>query len=247
MERSTSQSTSRTVDSSYTATSYSSGYYSTGYSSAGPSPTTDGVFFEHTPRTSAFPTSYPEAHDTTHLLSALGAQYHHTGQQLPQELQFYNPLQHLFDERRGSIEDAARQATEDARSLIANERALGQYELAVVTFQAVEEARRRLEKQRLEASPRAAVQSIVYELLHQQFLDPDGCYTDTNLILQEAAYQLQVQVQGEEALDICYLAIVSVLAQLSADLEAECYGRSTSTSISTAETSSLHPTTSSTR
>ncbi|KAK3305382.1 uncharacterized protein B0T15DRAFT_511304 [Chaetomium strumarium] len=245
MERSTSQSTSRTADSSYTATSYSSGCYSTGYSSAGPSPITDGVLLEHTQ--SAYPTSYPEAHDTAHLLSALGAQYHHAGQQLPQELQFCSPLQH-FDGRMGSIEDAARQATEIARSLIANERALGPYELGVVTFQAVEEARQRLEKQGLEASPRAAVQRVVYELLHRQLNDADGCYTDANLVLEEAAYQLQVQVQGEEALDICYLAIVSVLAELRADLEAECYGPSTSTStntsMSTAETSSFHPTTS---
>ncbi|KAK4240221.1 hypothetical protein C8A03DRAFT_13431 [Achaetomium macrosporum] len=237
MERSTSQSTSRTVDSKYTATSSSSGCYSADYVSIGPSLAKDGAFFDEPP--TLYPASYSEAHDTAHLLSALGAQYQHTSQQLPQELQFYSPLQH-FDRRMGSIEDAARQATENARSLITNERALGQYNLSVITFQAVEEARQRLEKQGLEASPRAAVQNIVYELLHRLFIDTDCCYTDTNLILEEAAYQLQVQVQGEEALDICYLAIVSVLAMLRADLEAECYGPNASA----VETPSFHPTTS---
>ncbi|SPQ26635.1 eae1197e-011a-48e8-8355-605b1624e0aa [Thermothielavioides terrestris] len=222
MQRSMSQSTSRTVDSSYTASSYSSGYYSTSYSSTGLPPIEDETCFESAPAV-VYSAPYLEPDDTDHLLSATGSQYQQSGQKLPQALQLYTPLQ-LFDSKVASIEEAAEQATLNARSRIARVGAYGLRELSVVKCELVEEARQALQGQGLEATHRAAVQKVVYEVLHRHFNDIEASYVDPSSVLDEAAYQLQGWLQGPEALKICYLAIVAVLAELRKNLAAECSG-----------------------
>jgi hypothetical protein len=66
---------------------------------------------------------------------------------------------------------------------------------------------------------RAAVQSVLYQQLYRQFNDMDHFHTDTKTILEEAAYQLQLRLQGPKVFDICCCAIGVTLIQLRADLE----------------------------
>lgn len=206
MQRSSSQSTAYTVDSNYTASTDL-----TDYSAC------------HDPSASLYQYAYGEPPDTEHLLCATGSQYHHNNTQLRQSLQLYSPLQ-LFYSRIGSIENAARQATESARFLISSQGSYGLAGLSVITSDAVEEALRRLQEQGQDSSPRAAVQHVLRAHLYRQFrdmdMDPLFLTTDPLAVLEEAAYQLQLCLQGPKVLGICYYAIVAVLAQLARDLEA---------------------------
>lgn len=224
MQRSNSQSTSCTVDSSYTTSSYSSGYYTTDYSSTGAASIEDGAYYDTSPTSSFFypPSSSEVVEDTDQLLAATGSQYQHSGQQLPQVLQLSSPLK-LFDSRMGNIEGAAKQATEYASSLVAGPQPVGGYAMSVITCEAVEDALSR-GWDGGEEPVRAAVQDVLYQQLHRQFNDVDQPYVEAGMILGEAAYQLQVRLRGPEVVDICYYAIVAVLAQLRADLQAEQYG-----------------------
>ncbi|GAB1316224.1 hypothetical protein MFIFM68171_06434 [Madurella fahalii] len=207
MQRSSSQSTTYTVGSSYTTSTDL-----TDYSSFSQSPI-DG------PSTSHYQYPYPHSQDTDHLLSATGSQYQHSDRQLPQVLQLSSPLQ-LFNGSFGSIEEAARQATEYARSLIDSQGSYGLANLSIVSSEAVDEALWRLQEQGGDSSPRAAVQDVLHQHLYRQFTDIGQLQSDPNIALEEAAYQLQLRLQGPKVLDICYYAIVATLAQLARDLEA---------------------------
>lgn len=207
MQRSSSQSTTHTVGSSYTASTDL-----TDYSSFGPSPI-EG------PSTSLYHFSYAQPQDADHLLSATGSQYQHSDRRLPQDLQLSSPLQ-LLNGSFGSIEEAARQATEYARTLIDSQGSYGLAGLSVVTSEAVDEALWRLQEQGQDSSPRAAVQDVLHQHLYYHFRDMSQFQSDPSIALEEAAYQLQLRLQGPEVLDICYYAIVATLAQLARDLEA---------------------------
>ncbi|KAL2022021.1 hypothetical protein VTK56DRAFT_6261 [Thermocarpiscus australiensis] len=179
-------------------------------------------FTSHDSSPSWYTWSSSEPQDPSQLLSSTGSQDQLSSQQLPQALQLSNPW--LFHREVGSIEEAARQATGYANSLILSQQPLRGDWPSVVTSEAVEVALQKLREQGLDASPRAAVQDVLHQELHRRFNNTDQTHTDTSKILEEAAYQLQLRLQGPEVSEICYYAILSVLAGLATDLENDYWG-----------------------
>jgi hypothetical protein len=93
--------------------------------------------------------------------------------------------------------------------------------LLVVTCDVVDEALWRLQDQGQDSSPRAAVQDVLYRHLYRQFKDGEQFQEDPSRTLREAAYQLQLRLQGPKVPEICYYALLAVLAKLAEDLRAE--------------------------
>lgn len=216
MQRTDSQSTS---SSWCTANTSSSGYRPTAYSSSnGTAFTEEGTDGETSPDLLLYtcPSSQPQ--DADYILSATGSQHHmYVGQPIPQDLQFLSPSQ-LFDCEITDIEQAARRATRNASSLILSGASSGEGKPFVITHKAVDEELRRGRSRDQEAA-RAAVQNVLYKQLYRKFHDMDHYSTDAAGILDEAAYQLQLRLQGPEVSEICYYAISIVLAKLRQDLE----------------------------
>ena len=71
---------------------------------------------------------------------------------------------------------------------------------------------------------RLAVQAVLRQQLDLRFGDTDHFYPEIVRLLQEAAYQLQIRLQGPDVIDICFLAIAAVLASLTGNLEADNNG-----------------------
>lgn len=213
MERSDSQSTSCTVDSTYTT-----GSHSTSYSSTGATSIEDNDYYGE-PASSLYAFGgYSEPQAADHLLSATGSQYQHAEQQIPQALQISTPLQ-IFDTIIPSIGEAARQATESAASLIFHQQQrFGRGGPPVISSGAIEDALLGSQAYGQEAS-RAAVQAVLHQQLWRQFNELDHFSTDTTSILEEAAYQLQLRLQGPRVFDICLCAIAAILTKLRVDLE----------------------------
>lgn len=231
MQRSDSQSTNCTVDSSHTTST--SGYSSaTDYSFVDPALTADGNWQE----TSSYPDPSPffEYHDTNHVLSATGSQYQQSGHQLPQTLHLASPLQ-PFSTQSG-IEDAARQATLAANSLVINRQSFQHGGPSHITFDAVEEALQRHQQLGSEEPVRPAVQEVLYQQLYSRFRDVDHFYPDIIRALEEAAYQLQVRLQGPNVIDICFLAIVTVLVELTGDVGSDTTTTTTANGLSSGST-----------
>ncbi|KAK4126670.1 hypothetical protein N657DRAFT_661066 [Parathielavia appendiculata] len=227
MERSESQSTSCTVDSNYTASaSFSRLSSPTEYSS-------ESAFFIDDDylhcQASSYPdpTSFDELRNANHMLSATGSQYqesdHHmlsaTGFQyqesdhhLPRVPQLSSASQPLNSQ--ASIEKAAWRATLAANSLVITRPSFGDHGPSVITFEAVEEALQRQLEQGFEEPVRPAVQDILYQELSPRFHKMDLFHAEMTRILEEAAYQLQIRLQGPKVIDICYYAIVAILARL---------------------------------
>lgn len=212
MERSDSQSTSCTIDSSYTIST--SGHSSaTDYSSVDSAFTAGGKWQE----ASSYPDpgSFFEYPDTNHMLATTGSQYQETGHQLPQALHLSSPLQPLTT--RAGIEEAARQATMAANILIINQQSVGDGGPSFITSEAVEEALQWHQDQGTEEPVRPAVQDVLYRQLYPCFSDIDHSSTDISRILEEAAYQLQIRLQGPNVLGICFYAILTILVELTTD------------------------------
>jgi hypothetical protein len=221
MQRSDSQSTTCTVDSSYTTSTVVSGYTSaTDPSSIESALAEDGTYRD----TSSYPDpcSFYEPSDANLMLSATGSQYHQSDHQLPQALQLSSPLQPL--NTQAGNEEAAWQATLVANSLIIDRRSFGDGGPSLITSEAVEEALQRHRDQGTEEPVRPAVQDVLYQQLHPRFGDTDHYYTEIIRLLEEAAYQLQIRLQGPKVLDICFYAIVAVLAELTGDPDADNNG-----------------------
>ena len=201
MKRSSSQSTTCTVD---------SGYYSTGRPSVKTGFTEPDTCDQPLPdRNQEY---FYEAQPTDQLLSATGSQYQYIGQQIPAVLQFISPLQ-LFDSVIPSIEEAARQATDDAAILM-----MGAGGPSFISDSAILEALSRRQEEDEESALRAAIQDVLYQHLYRQFNGVEQLAVDTAQILEEAAYQLQRWIQGPRKFDICYCAICATLVQLRGDL-----------------------------
>ena len=205
MERCFSGSTDRTAGSNYTThTSYSAHSSATAYS------THDFIF----PKDEADqgPLSYPdppavyELQDLNHFLSA-------TGDQFSQEPCPSSPLE-PFTTKVGR-EDAAWQATHAAHIMITNPQLFWNTSPSFITAEAVDEAIQGYREQGVDEPARPGVQDVLSQHLYVRFraIEPFS-YPEIGQILKEAAYQLQVRLQGPEALDICYLAIAAVLAEL---------------------------------
>jgi len=225
MLRTDSQSTSCTVDSSYTTSTVVSGYSSaTDFSSVEHALPEDDAYCER----SAYPDPCSiyeppyEPVDANHILSATGSQYFQNGHQLPQALQLSSPLPAL-----GTLagnEHAARQATFVAASLIINGQPFGNSNSSLITSEAIEEALKARRDQGMEEPVRPAVQDVLYRQLQPLFGDIDHYYADIIRLLEEAAYQLQIRLQGPEVLEICSVAIAVVLAMLTGNTEADNSG-----------------------
>ncbi|KAK4154172.1 hypothetical protein C8A00DRAFT_14691 [Chaetomidium leptoderma] len=219
MQRSDSQSTTCTVDSSYTTGTVFSGCSSvTDYSSIDPALTEEGTYGEILSYPD--PCSFYEAPDAAQMLSATGSQYQQSGHLLPQALHLTSHLQQ-FSTQPG-IEDAAWHATLAAKSLTASRLSFEDGGTSFITSEAVEEALQSYHGHGAEEPVRPAVQEVLYQQLQPRFGDVDHFYTDITMILEEAAYQLQSRLQGPEVLEICFYAIVTVLAKLmGGDTEAD--------------------------
>ncbi|KAH6617261.1 hypothetical protein F5144DRAFT_499089 [Chaetomium tenue] len=222
MQRSDSQSTACTINSSYTASTVVSGYSSATDFSLESTLPEDGTYRE----TSSYPDpcSFHDTLDANHMLSATGSQYQQSGTQIPQGLQLPSTLQ-LFSTQAGN-EEAAWQATQAANSLIVNRQTFSGGGPFLVTSEAVEEALRRHQGQSDEEPVRLAVQAVLYQQLDLRLGDTDHFYHEIIRLLQEAAYQLQIRLQGPNVIDICYYAIAAVLADLTGDPEADNNGAS---------------------
>ena len=218
MQRSDSQSTACTINSSYTTSTVVSGYSSaTDFSSLECTLPEDGTYRE----ASSYPDacSFNETHDANHMLSATGSQYHQSGTHIPQGLQLPSPLQ-LFSTQAGN-EEAAWQATLAANSLIIAQQTFSDGGPFLVTSEAVNEALRRHQDQGDEEPVRPAVQDVLHQQLYLRLGDTDHFYHEIIRLLQEAAYQLQIRLQGPEVMDICFYAIAAVLADLTGDPETD--------------------------
>ncbi|KAK4244114.1 hypothetical protein C7999DRAFT_17592 [Corynascus novoguineensis] len=219
MFRSGSQSTNCTVDSSYTASTVISGYSSaTEISSSVEWAPAEDVNYPETPLYPDPCSSY-EPSDANHILSATGSQYLQSGHSWPQALQLSNPSLTLG--KRAGNEEAARQATLVANSWIINGQRFGDCHSTLITSEAVDEAVRVQLDKGVDEPVRPAVQDILYQQLKPRFSDIDYYYTDIIRLLEEAAYHLQIRLQGPEVFEICSIAIAAVLAMLSADPEAD--------------------------
>jgi hypothetical protein len=229
MQRSDSQSTNCTVNSSQTTST--SGYSSvaTDYSFVDPALTADGKWQETQPYPD--PSSFYEPPDANHVLSATGSQYQQSGYQLPQTLQLASPLQ-AFSSQAG-IENAAWQATLAVNPLAINPQPFPHGGPSLITSEAVEEALQRHQQLGTEEPVRPAVQDVLYQKLYSRFSGVDHFYADITRALEEAAYQLQIRLQGPNVLEICFLAIVTVLVELAGDM-----GTDTTATATTAEASS---------
>jgi hypothetical protein len=218
MQRSDSQSTACTINSSYTASTVVSGYSSaTDFSSLECTLPEDGTYRE----ASSYPDpcSFNETHDANHMLSATGSQYYQSGTQMPQGLQLPSTL-HIFSTQAGN-EEAAWQATLAANSLIINQQTFSDGGPFLITSDAVEEALRRYQDQGHEEPVRPAVQDVLHQQLYLRRGDTEHFYNENIRLLQEAAYELQRRLQGDEVIHICYYAIAAVLADLTGDPEAD--------------------------
>jgi hypothetical protein len=210
----------------------------TDYSFVDPALTADGKWQETQPYPD--PGSFYESLDANHVLSATGSQYQQSGHQLPQTLHLASPLQ-PFSSQAG-IENAAWQATLAVNSLAINPQPFPHGGgPSLITSEAVEEALERHRQLGAEEPTRPAVQDVLYQQLYSRFGDVDHFYADITRALEEAAYQLQIRLQGPKVLDICFLAIVTVLVQLAGEMGTDTTAATTTTT--TTEEASSHFTT----
>ena len=154
--------------------------------------------------------SYPELpavyEDINHFLSA-------TGDQFSQEPCTPSPLE-PFTTQAGR-EDAAWQATHAARLMITEPQFFWNANPLFITSEAVEGAIRGYRVLGIDDPARPSVQHVLLQHLYPRFSDLEHfSYPEINQILKEAAYQLQVRLEGPEAIGICYVAIAAVLAEL---------------------------------
>ena len=205
MERGLSGSTNRTAGSNYTTHTSSSAH-----SSATACSTHDFTF----PKDEAYqgPSSYPdppsvyEPQDLNHFVSA-------TGDQFSQDPCPSSPLE-PFTTKDGR-EDTAWQATHAAHFMITNPELFWNASPSFITAEAVDEAIQRYRDQGVDEPARPGVQDVLlHHLMHRFRAIEYFPYPEIDQILKEAAYHLQMRLQGPEALDICYLAIAAVLAEL---------------------------------
>ena len=205
MERGLSGSTNRTAGSSYTThTSFSAQSSATAYS------THDFIFAQD--EAYQGPSSYPdppsvyEPQDVNHFLSA-------TGDQFSQDPCRSSPLE-PFTTKDGR-EDIAWQATHAANFMITNPELFWDPSPSFITAEAVDEAIQRYRDEGVDEPARHGVQDVLSRHLMRRFRDIEHfSYPEIDQILKEAACQLLMRLRGPEALDICYLAIAAVLAEL---------------------------------
>lgn len=221
MKRSDSQSTSSTVETSLTISTMASEYSSaTDMSSAEYAYPGDGVYGDM-PSLSPGIYTFGEPSDANHILSAAGSQYPDNGGSWPQQL----PITHPLGTQAGN-EEAARQATQAAHSLIINGQLPWDGPSSLISSAAIDEAVKMRQDCGEEEPIRPAIQDVLYRHLQPRFYDPDLYYTEIIQLLEEAAYQLQLRLQGPQVLNICFVAIAAVLTMLSGDAGTDNIGES---------------------
>ncbi|AEO59225.1 hypothetical protein MYCTH_2307326 [Thermothelomyces thermophilus ATCC 42464] len=222
MKRSDSQSTSCTVDTSCTASTVASGYSSATDISSAEYACSEDTIYGDMPSLCPDLCSFREPPDANHIPSATGSQYLDNGGSWPQPLPLSSPLPALGT--RAGNEDAAWQATLAANSLITNRQPPGNGRSSLISSVAVDEAVKMHQDRGVEEPVRPAIQDVLYRHLRPRFSDIDHYYADIIQLLEEAAYQLQVRLQGPQVMEICSIAIAAVLAMLSEDAGADNNG-----------------------
>ncbi|KAK3316669.1 hypothetical protein B0H66DRAFT_301077 [Apodospora peruviana] len=159
--------------------------------------------------------SYGDTKTTDHY-AEVESQYQNADTQQGHESSALVSLRQVFDDTIYDIQGAAWQATQDAQSELLNQNS--QLRFFHITSEAVESNFKRLQKRSKDASYREAVQDVLYRHLLRQFSDRNQVQTDVNTALREAAYQLLLQVEGDEASGICYYAIAATLDRLQRGL-----------------------------
>ncbi len=218
MQRTESQSTSCSVDSHATAaTSTSRNSLATDCSSLDPELTKfdldltkDGVYME----TAASHTGRPSSHGLFAIDETLVATGSHL-QEVPQTqtLVLADCLPQYSTQ--ASLQGAAWDATLTAQSWISNQCWFDDQGPPYITNQAVDEALEGFQGQAQDPPARRAVQKVLKTQLSSHFSSEDPSDSVTTSILQHAAYQLQIRLEGPEVINICYYAILTILTQLA--------------------------------
>lgn len=159
---------------------------------------------------------YGTSQDSENLFDSIGSQYQDIEESTPDSLPFQ-----LLESRAGD-EAAALQVTQIAQEQLVSD-AYRKPSFTIVTFDAVDSALKHLRKRVASCSDREAVQDVLWRYLSRQLNDANHNRENVNTALQEAACQLQLRVQGEEAYNICYYAIAAVLADLREPLPDESF------------------------
>lgn len=236
MQRSDSNATTCTVDSSYTATSSLSGYSSTTEYSAGDFTwAPDGTY----QKASVYPLGHlHDHHDVSHMVFEAGSQHQHSGYQLPQPS--HQPGRSEQFTTRAGREDAAWTATLAANTLIIAQRPYGDGGPTFISSEALEEALQGYLRCGADEPVRPAVQDVLYQQLHPRIHDVDSYFDDIMRILEQAAYQLQIRLQCPEVLAICYYSLATVLTKLIVgDPEEESKGPTIVEAVDSRDTSSI--------
>lgn len=173
-----------------------------------------------------------DTQDTGYLAEAIGSQY--IG--LEESASEYPPPPdsiQLLDSRAGD-EAAAWRATTEAYEQL-RQTSYRKPKFSIIHCEDVDRALGELRRRNPEVEDREAVQAVLKRFLSRYLSrHPRGTNRDQARVtcaLQEAACQLQGRVQGEEAFDICYLAIASVLATLRGEGSEPQEARGSSSSV----------------
>jgi len=199
---------SQLTDHSNRSTDSNHSHWSTGEYPSQTSPTSVRDSFDYSIPSYAAP--YGSSQDTEYLFDSIGSQY--------QGVEESSPFQLL--ESRAGDEAAALHATQVAQEQLISD-AYRKPSFTIVTYEAVDSALKYLRKRAPDASDRDAVQDVLRRYISRQLKDVNPNQTKISTALQEAACQLQLRVQGEEAYNICYYSIASVLARLREQLPDE--------------------------
>lgn len=222
MQRTLSEATSYTVDSNLSASTCSSGGYLMDYPLS--SPTFENAT-KYDKSSSYYSTMHDDAQDTDYFVSSTGAQYAHVDMQVPEDVPLGTARSsERFTTAVGDIENAASLAMQHAQSRLD----LGGEQPSIISSDAVENLAQRLLLRKRDrcTADRKAVQNVLYHYLYQLFKEEGTFPVDPRVseALEEAACQLQLRLQGQEASRISYLAIVTVLAELQKQLANEDSG-----------------------
>lgn len=163
----------------------------------------------------SYVTSYDQDNQQTDYFASIGSQYQDVKEPEPG----YSPSTtsgQLLETREGD-EGAAWEATYQAQGFL-SQMSYQRPNFSMIRCEDVDRALGDLRKRKPAATNWEAVQTVLqrylYRYLSRHPRDAPRNQERITDALQEAACQIQMRVQGEEALNICFYAIAAVLAKL---------------------------------